>query len=186
MNSSMKIAAMVVLSCPLALGGCMAAQADDEMEQSVAQAEQVHGMSGSGDVVQISEVEQGGGGGGCVAPRPEVPGYTAPSIPAPSYPAPSFGAPRHSPPVYKAPVYQSPTYQQGGDLPIFDAPRYAAPSYQGPTFAAPVYEAPTYDAPTFYAPIFEGPTYLPLNDMLAPNPAPPCSMGFKGQCRSNP
>jgi len=184
MNFSMKIAAMVVLSSPLALAGCMAGQAEDEMEQSVAQAEQARGMSGSGDVVQLSEGDESGGG--CAAPCPEAPRYTAPSIPAPSYPAPSFGAPRHSPPVYKGPVYDQPTYQAPSEAPSFNAPRYSAPSYEGPTFGAPVYEAPTYEAPTFYAPIFEGPTFLPQNDMLPANPAPRCSIGRRGQSLDNP
>jgi len=187
MNSSMKIAAMFVLSSPLALAGCMAEQGQDEMEQSVSQAEQAGDMLGG--AVRVTEAEQGGPGGigsGCAVPCVEAPNYTAPTIQAPSYPAPSYGAPRHAPPVFKAPVYQSPTYQAPSEAPAFGAPSYSAPSYEGPTFNAPVYEAPTYDAPTFYAPIFEGPTYLPENQMLPPNPGARCSIQSSEEPTDNP
>ena len=184
MNSFMKIAAMFVVSSPLALAGCMAGQAQDEMEQSVSQAEQASDVSGG--AIRVTEGEEGalgpnGGGAGC-----EAPNYGAPTIQAPSYPAPSYGAPRHAAPIYKAPVYQSPTYQAPSETPAFGAPTYSAPSYQGPTFGAPVYEAPSYDAPTFYAPIFEGPTYLPANQMLPANPSSQCSMQSNGAPNDNP
>jgi hypothetical protein len=180
MNSFMKIAAMVVASAPLALIGCMGEPIDDEMDQSVAQAEQSGDASKGG--IKVTDVEAGGG---CAAPC-EAPAYTAPTTQAPSYPAPSYGAPRHAAPVYKAPAYQSPTYQSPSVVPGFGAPSYTAPSYPGPTYNAPVYESPSYGAPTFLAPIFEAPTFLAPNPMLAPNPAARCLIQSQGQSAQNP
>jgi len=181
MNSFMKITAMVVASAPLALIGCMGTPADDEMDQSVAQAEQAGDASKGG--IKVTEADVGSG---CAAPCGPAPCYTAPTIQAPSFPAPSFGAPRIAAPVYKGPVYEQPTYQSSSEAPGSPSPSYSAPSYQGPTFNAPVYEAPVYHAPTFLAPIFEGPTFLPVNPMLAPNPAPHCLIQSKGLSSANP
>ncbi len=190
MNSSMKIAAMFVLSSPLAMAGCLAEQAGDEAAQSVAQAEQAGGAQEG--AVKVTEVGPGHGampggeGIGCVAPCPVAPEYLAPTVQAPSYPAPSYGAPRHGAPVYHAPVYQSPTYQSPSETPCFNAPSYSAPSYPGPTYNAPVYESPTYGAPTFLAPIFEGPTYAPENVLLPANPLACASIHSIGQACDNP
>ena len=183
MNSFMKIAAMFALSAPLALIGCVGQPVDDEMDQSVAQAEQ----AGGGIEGNIKVTESEAGSSGCaVLPACGAPGYLAPTTQAPSYPAPSYGAPKIAAPVFKAPVYQAPTYQSPSETPAFGAPSYSAPSYQGPTFNAPVYEAPSYGAPTFLAPIFEGPSYLPANAMLAPNPGARCSVHSKSLSSENP
>jgi hypothetical protein len=182
MNSFMKIAAMVVASAPLALIGCMGTPADDEMDQSVAQAEQSGDASQGG--IKVTEVPAGSEG--CLASESTAPGYTAPVIQAPGYQAPTFEAPRFAPPVFKAPEYQSPMYQASGEVPVINAPNYRAPTYAGPTFNAPVYEAPKYGAPKFEAPIFESPTYHEANDLLAPRPLTPCRIIKKALPCENP
>lgn len=142
MRYSMKIAAMFALSAPLSLAGCMAASGDDEMDESLGEADGALDEKGHGS-----------------APVSQVPVYHAPNIPAPSYPAPHFGAPRYTPPIYRAPQYQQPTYHQPepqpGDLPGDSS----AAEVLGHT--APVYKAPTYPGPTFQGPVYQAPIYLP-------------------------
>ena len=162
MSSFLKIAAMVVLSSPLALAGCMAASDSTDVNEPAAQSQDASDALCT--YAAPSEAEP------CPAKTFNPPPCAAPVIPAPVYPAPHFGAPKHEAPVYKAPAYQGPTYQNPGQVPGMEAPTYNAPTYPGPTYKAPVYEAPIYDAPTFLAPIFERPTYascrvMPANDL---------------------
>jgi hypothetical protein len=196
MSSFMKIAAMFVLSTPLALAGCMGDVDDAEQNDPAAQplaggdAQFTFGKQGPAEqnpamlVNPSGEQKFGGGGqqyGGenpCLVPPINAPIYSVPVTQAPTYPAPRFGAPKHEAPVYKAPAYQSPTYQYAGQVPASQAPRYEAPSYPGPTYQAPVYEAPIYEAPSFPAPIFERATYQECQ-MLPAWQLSPCAHGYE-------
>ena len=167
MNSFMKIAAMFVLSSPLALAGCMV-----EPEENDLSAPGVQAQGASGALHKQGELEPVNP---CLVIPQNPPTYSAPVTPAPLYPAPRFEAPTHEVPVYRAPAYKAPTYQNPGEVPGYEAPSYEAPTYPGPTFKAPIYEAPIYDAPVFPSPIFEQPTYE-LCKFLPERYLTPCEM----------
>lgn len=178
MSSFMKIAAMFVLSTPMALAGCMGDVDDAELNEPAAQplggdVDFTYSKKGPVNPVNPGDYSKQGIAVPCLVPPINCPAYSAPVTPAPSYPAPHFGAPKHEAPVYKAPAYQLPTYQLPGELPSTLAPRYEAPTYPGPTYQAPVYEAPIYDAPSFPAPIFERASYQECR-MLPPWQLTPC------------
>ena len=152
MSSFIKIAALFIVSSPLALAGCMAEPEDSELSadpgiQSQDAKEAFHKTGG------LAPQQP------CLVTPSNPPKYDVPVTPAPTYPAPSYGAPKHEAPVYKAPSYQLPTYQSPGEIPGYGAPNYLAPNYPGPKYMAPVYEAPIYEAPSFPAPIFERASY---------------------------
>ena len=184
MSSFMKIAAMFVLSTPMALAGCMGDVDDAEQNEPAAQplaggdAQVTYSKQGPAEQISVTPVNPAGYSKHgvaqpCLAPPVACPAYSAPVTPAPTYPAPRFGAPKHEAPVYKAPAYELPTYQHAGEVPFTQAPRYEAPSYPGPTYQAPIYEAPIYEAPSFPAPIFERASYLQCT-MLPPWQLSPC------------
>lgn len=158
MSSFTKIAALFIVSSPLALAGCMAEPEDSDLSADP-------GMQSQDVTAGFHKAAKAAPPAAAVPEQPclvtpnNPPLYSAPVTPAPTYPAPSYGAPRHEAPVYKAPAYQLPTYQSPGEVPGYGAPNYLAPNYPGPTFMAPVYEAPIYEAPSFPAPIFERATY---------------------------
>lgn len=166
MSSFMKIAAMVVLSSPLALAGCMTATEDSDMDSAP-------GVQPLDAKVAPPEHGKLTPEAPCLVTPYSPPAYTSPVTPAPVYPAPSYGAPTHEAPVYRAPAYQLPTYQGAGQCPGYEAPNYLAPNYPGPTFKAPTYEAPIYEAPSFPAPIFEQPTYH-QGQMISARELAPC------------
>jgi hypothetical protein len=169
----MKIAAMIALSSPLALAGCMAATDDTGADESIDSA-------ASAQDVMPCPVDEQKDLTPCNPLPFDAPVSRAPVTPAPLYPAPHFGAPIHEAPVYKAPTYQSPQYQNPADLPVYNSPIYSAPSYPGPTFKAPVYEAPIYDAPFFPAARYDNANYEPCKAPLGKPATPACHLQGMG------
>ena len=106
MSSFMKIAAIIALSSPLALAGCLTATDNTDENDPAAQPQDASDALCT--FAQPAPAEP------CPAKTFNPPTYSAPVTPAPLYPAPEFGAPTHEAPVYKAPAYQGPTYRSAG------------------------------------------------------------------------
>jgi hypothetical protein len=183
MRSFVMVTAMIALSAPLALAGCVASPDDgntDEAQQAdkgfYAGNQAPTALPAQPPSTQLPPVSNIGPQPLGPQPSTQLPvgGNVGPQLGGPA-PVGNFGGQGNvilppqagmscspvegQPPQYVAPSFEAPQYP----APTFGAPNYSPPVYKAPTYNSPNYQAPSmpqeYGAPSYNAPSYAGPTF---------------------------